>query len=660
MANANFYLDISVVGVANEYQAWASAMTIGALATDRPRPMDGNGKAQSPTAAAVAIAELQITTLPSDGNTLSIGGSAAITAKTTVAAKNQFAIGANIAAATTNLISLLNTFGTANNQCDVTASTSVSQAALAIPYLYWARLKPGTTDTIQLFTRVAGDDFNTAKNTTSKITQTGTWLNSGAASINFSEGVDGPAAYFINNATIFGKAAGAYGLRVMKSPASVDPAASTDYIWSRTKRSGSNLTCPFSLSTASYLAAPASRQFIFDAGNTWAGDSGSFTLAVSFTASTAFALDVVASSNVSCEAEAAGGFTVTGTSTVAGSTLNINQRANSSGRIRYTNAVFQELNTNVAIWIYGADSSWTRLKDCWFKFLSSHALFTSAFGVMAWLLEGGGVEYSGLSADVPTLVTFNSTQTNIHLRMKDFTCKDTGGVWKVTTPMTGLSSLTTSSFVNAEFENVSGFRAPSFGFNAYGGARPMLSGYYQSADGDRPFRFENQLFTADFMDDGTFPNAGAQLPSGNYWSMRCTWLTSISRDAECTPFTRHFFNRSSTAVKTIKLNMLCSDTVTPKTGDLYMTVSYKDNTGVRRIERTACVLREDITGTDAALATGDATWTYNGLTGYSPKMLTLTTAYPVQINTSVTVSLTLCGTPSANTSIYVHPDVGIA
>lgn len=627
---ANFYLDISAIG--NEYQAYADTPTTWGV------PQDGNGKAGPGHAAAVAIATIECASASASGagSLLLLG----VTVSSTLTGS-----GSTLA---TNIANAINASGTA-------VSATYSAALLPLNRLVYARVNPGLNTQVQIMMRIAGEDWNGMLPSSG-----GTWGTAPTFGA-FSGGAHGPFAYFINDTTVFGKTKGTYGIRVQKSAGVTDPAGATDYIWSRTKRGTNNLTCPFSLSTTSYLLAQASRQFIFDAGNIWSGDNGTFTLAVSFTAAVAFSLDALSSGGyVYCDAEAPEGFKITGTSTTATASLFVNARNSTGGKIRYTNAVFQELNTNVVIQVYGTDSSITRGKDCWFKFLASHALFTTAFSVMAWVFEGGGVEFSGLSADVPTLVTFNSSQTGIHYRLKDFTCRDTGGVWKVTTPMSGLSSIPGTGYVNAEFENVSGFRSPSFGFNAYSGARTMLSGYYQSADGDRPFRFENQLYTSDFLDDGTFPNAGAQLPSGTYWSMRCTWLTSISRDVECTPFTRHFFNRSPTGAKQITLEMLCSDTVTPKTGDLYMTVSYKDNTGVRRIERTPCSLREDLLGADAALAAGSATWTYNGLTGYSPKKLTLTTAYQVAINTSVTVSLTLCGTPAANTSIYVHPDVGIA
>ena len=52
-----YYLDVSVLGVAGEYENYAATpTTLGTNATDRPRPMDGNGKAKSATAAAVSIA----------------------------------------------------------------------------------------------------------------------------------------------------------------------------------------------------------------------------------------------------------------------------------------------------------------------------------------------------------------------------------------------------------------------------------------------------------------------------------------------------------------------------------------------------------------------------------------------------------------------------
>lgn len=626
---ADFYLDTSAIG--NEYQVYADTPTTWGV------PQDGNGKAGPGHSAAVAIATIDCASASASGaGQLSLLGQ---TVSSTLTGS-----GATLA---TNIAAAINAYATA-------VIATYSQALLPLNKLVYARVNTGVNTQVQIMMRIAGVDWNGMVPASA-----GTWATAPTMGA-FAGGANGPFGYFINDTTVFGKTKGTYGVRVQKSAGVADPAGATDYIWSRTKRGTNNLTCSLSLSTTAYLQAQASRQFIFDAGNTWVGESGTFTLAVSFTAAVAFSLDSLSSGGyIYCDADAEGGFKITGASSVVGATLLINTRNSSGGKIRYTNAVFQEMNTNVTIQVCGVDGSQTRGKDCWFKLMSGHALFSSTFSNFAWLFEGGGVEFSGLSADVPSLYVASASQVFVHYRLKDFTCRDTGGVWKVTTPLSNASAFPYNSAINCEFENVSGFRAPSFGFPAYTGGRPMMSGYYQSADGDRPSRAENQIYTVDFMDDGTFPNAGAQLPSGNYYSLRCTWITNISRDVECTPFTRHFFSRSQTGAKQITLEMLCSDTVTPKTGDMYMTVSYKDNTGVRRIERTLCSLREDLLGTDAALAAGSVTWTYNGLTGYSPKKLTMTTAYQVAINTSVTVSLTLCGTPSANTSIYVHPDIAI-
>lgn len=625
---ANFFLDISAPG--NEYQAYADTPTTW------NKPQDGNGKAQSASAAAVAIATIDCASASASGaGSLSLLG---VTVSSTL---------------TGSAATLAASIVTAINAAATAVSASYSAALLLLNRLVWARQNPGLTTQVQIMMRVAGTDWNGMLPVSG-----GTWSVAPTMGA-FAGGVDGPFAYFINASTVFGKAAALYGVRCQKSAGVTDPSAANDYIWTRTQRSGSNLTCVFSLSATIYVMAQANRNFIFDAGNTWSGDNGKFTLAISFTAAASFSLDPLSASGiVNCDAEAAGGFTVTGTSTTAGATLFVNARNSTNPNQRYVNCAFEELNINVAVQVYGSDGSRTRMVDCWFRFKTGHALITSAFSVMGFVFEGGGVEFSGLSGDVATLWAINSSQIAIHYRLRNFACVDvTGGIWKVTTPLSGASTLASTTYVSCEFDNVSGFRAPSFGFLAYNGGRPQHSGYYQSADGDRPFRYECNLYTTDWIDDGTFPTAGSLLPSGNEWSMRCTWLAAIDRSTDCTPFTRSTFYRDASGIKTLTLEMLCSNTMTPKTGDLYMAVSYTDSTGVRRTEKTICSIREDIAGTDAALAAGNATWNYRGLTGFSPKKIALTTAYAIKLNTSVTVSLTLCGTPASNTSIYINPEV---
>lgn len=622
---ANFYLDISAIG--NEYQAYTDTPTTWAV------PQDGNGKAGPGHTAAVAIA------------TIDVAGCTGTSASVGVMGVSLTGLSATGAALATAIAAAINASATA-------VSATYSALLLPLNKLVYARVDPGLSTRVQIMLRIAGTDWVGFTPTQSSI--------SPAATIsNFAGGANGPFAYFLTSSTVFGKTSGNYGTHAVKTAAVTDPSAADDLVYVRTERSGADLTCPFSLSSAAYITPTANRNFIFDAGNTWSGDSGRFILAVSFTASTAFGLGALSSNGtMAYNAEAEGGFTITATSTASGSSLFVNARNSTSNKQRYSNCVFEELNTNVGVWVYGMDASWSHFTDCVFKLKSSHALFQSGFGAMAFLLDGGRLEYSGLSADVPTLFALSNNQSIVHYRLRNFTCVDVaGGVWKVTTPMNGLSNLGLASYLIAEFDNVSGFRAPSFGFNAYAGARPQHTGFYQSSDGDRPFRHENNLYAVDWIDDGSFPTAGALLPSGNEWSMRCTWRTSISRYDDCTPITLNAFYRDSSGVKTITLEMLCADSETPKTGDLYLTVSYTDSTGVRRIEKSPCSYTENTNGTDAALTTGGLTWNYNGLSGFSPKKIALTTAHAVKISTSVTVTMTLCGTPATDTSIYVHPEI---
>ncbi len=275
---ADFYLDISAVG--NEYQAYAAAPTWGALATDKPAPQDGNGKAGPGHSAAVSIAEIQLTALPADGNTLAIAG-ATLTAKTTAAAKNQWTIGASIATCVSNLVSLLNTYGTSASQCDAAVSSSVCALVLALPYWQYARVKPGTTDTLQIATRIAGSDLNHAANSNVAITSSG-W-GTPPTITQFAGGADGPFGYAFNSsATIFGKSANtaasalpAYGVFFAAAPGPSDPGAS-DVVHIRSRRSGVDLSASWS-NSATASGTWKQRSYLADNGTVWSGDNGKIT-----------------------------------------------------------------------------------------------------------------------------------------------------------------------------------------------------------------------------------------------------------------------------------------------------------------------------------------------------------------------------------------------
>lgn len=238
----DFYCDISAVG--NEYQAYAATPTWGALSTDKPLPMDGTGLAGPGHSAAVAIAEFQITVLPADTNTIAIAG-ATLTAKTTAAAKNQWTIGADIATCITNLVALLNTYGTGTAQCDAATATGACKLLLALPYWQFARVKPGTTDTIQIATRFAGADLNYASNSNVGITSAG-WATPPTIT-QFAGGANGPFAYLVSTNTLFGKAKTLYGLFLAVAGSVTDPTAS-DVVHVRTMRSSVSLSYVFSVS----------------------------------------------------------------------------------------------------------------------------------------------------------------------------------------------------------------------------------------------------------------------------------------------------------------------------------------------------------------------------------------------------------------------------
>ena len=277
---ADFYCDTSAVG--NEYQAYAATPTWGALSTDKPLPMDGSGLAGPGHSAAVAIAELQITVLPADGNTLAIAGST-ITAKTTAAAKNQWTITGAISTCITNLRDLINTFGTGAAQCDAATSTSACKLALALPYWCYARVKPGTTDTLQIATRIAGNDLNHAVNSAVAISSSG-W-GTPPTITQFAGGANGPFAYLMNTATVFGKSDGqastvgpAYGIFFAAAPGPSEPGVS-DAVSVRTKRSSGNLALSWTVAASGAISMTwKARNYVFDDGTKWVATVAEFTL----------------------------------------------------------------------------------------------------------------------------------------------------------------------------------------------------------------------------------------------------------------------------------------------------------------------------------------------------------------------------------------------
>lgn len=657
---ADFYLDTSAIG--NEYQAYAATPTWGAQATDVPAPMDGNGKAASAVSAAVAVAEIQLTAQPADTNTLTIAG-ATITAKTSVAAKNQFAIGASIAATVTNIVALLNTYGTGNNQCDAAVNSGSCVLLLALPYWQFARVKPGTTDTIQIATRIAGADLNQASNSNVTISSSG-WATPPTLT-QFAGGADGPFAYFSNASTVFGKTFNTYGLMVAKSPGPSEPGA-TDTIHIRSKRSSTNTSCSLSSSTGYTLVPPAatSRSFLADNGTVWSGDDGVFQLNVTVTANVSVGLRSVASYRLKIAARKKYGFKITWTGNNTGYTMVIG--TGSTNEV-FHNVEFVEATAASVLYLHeGGANSWCIVySGCKITYASSHRV-TSGFNsntysisfrvidcIFVW--SGVGANITALhevqsSASYSGLISYNNCQFSVD-----------GGAYAVAGVVAGVSSYGIGSLAIL-FENCLGMSNPSVGIPA---STSNASGAFMWDDcgAKRPFRIETSNLTLEWVDNGTMPTYNATLPSGEAYGHRMSWETArLSPDRPQKVARYSTFFKDTAAAKTVTLELLVPTAEIPTKAQLAIFVKYTGNDDAIYYETTHEPYAMQEAGVATALPDGVGTgsWTLNGVTGVSSKKLALTTAQSVKPNTEISAELWVFGPPGSNRSIYINPDLVIS
>lgn len=130
---AEFYLDVSAVG--NQYQTYADTPTTWGV------PQDGNGKAA--TGGAVAIA-----TIDCNGATASGTGTVGVLGVTVSSTLN-----ASGAALATAIVTAINASATA-------VGASFSAALQPLNRLVFARVNPGVSTEVQIMLRIAGTDWN--------------------------------------------------------------------------------------------------------------------------------------------------------------------------------------------------------------------------------------------------------------------------------------------------------------------------------------------------------------------------------------------------------------------------------------------------------------------------------------------------------------------
>jgi hypothetical protein len=621
----DFYCDISAIG--NEYQGYADTPTTWGV------PQDGNGKAGPGHAAAVAIGTIDCASASASGaGVLAVLG---VTVSSTLTGSD--------ATLATNITTAINATATA---------TGATYSALLLPLnkLVFARVNPGTNTQVQIMLRIAGADWNGMTHTTA-----GTWGTTPTMGA-FSGGVDGPFSYMITTATVFGKTARTYGLVVVAAAAVANPGV-LDVVHCRTRRSGTDLSLV--LATASDNFNWVSRNYLFDDGTVWSGDNGKLTWYYT--------------GNYSGTGSFGGANSSVGTkvSLVSRSKYNFEIQLGATGNVGMTctffacyqgsttflmkNCRFVEYATNIgSIALANHQGAGT------IEFVDSQAVFkTRTFSVVTIVsgvarMNGSSVLVNAASGALGVVAVISAATTAANFEWVGGEIRDLNGVYTCSSPATVNAANVASSVV---IDGVIGITQPSVGFTAtvYGIGKFWWS---QTEGASRGFRQENAAYALDWRGDGTFPHCGAQNLQGNYWSHRLSWGAGSAYDTSVTPIKIAHFYRAASAVKTITIELLVPDTTTIYTDEIEMAVSYMDGTDVWRTEALPYGVRTlSLTAGRTAIPSSSKVWTLNGVAGYSPKKLELTTAYPVKTNTEIGVRVSLCAYRASAIALYVSPEL---
>lgn len=667
----------------------AYATNLGASPTwGVPQEGDGSGTA---AATASAVAEIKFNAVPPDGKTLSIAG-ATLTAKTTVAAKNQFAIGANVAAMVTNLINLINTYGTGNNQCDAipvgVTATGVTAPIGSLPNCLFARLKAATTDTIELMWRIGSTRTNFATNASSTITWAANWNGTDSSTdptlvSNFAGGAGGCFGWLLNSAAAIGQgssiAIDTYGLLHMIVPTVVagnNLPTDADRIWVRTG-TGKTLSVSGNVIIGQVSSAYGyTGHFVFDTNVKWTGDSGTASVDLTFTVvSSGFnyfcpngALNGVGKHR-SFTALMDGGFRMIATG--ANTSGNVQLRLDAAAPVRFDRVHFIEdatvaASSKLSFAMTTAYQGQAVFNNCTFDFRPSITTLKTAFVAlgsttcMALDFNGCTIKYNISGAGDPGAIMTIGTLTASNI-VRFTGCKFEGFASKYRA-VSGSYSLP-AYHVEFVFDGCSGLKMDTAlaGLSSDGTilnsskADTTNSLQFSSQDAGRSFRYENAAGVCDWnYEAGNYPTYGAVQPDGTPWALRYVIFSSGCHNPMrpfCGPKMSQVYTAAA-AAKTVTMQMLVPNAYALDAFAVALEVAYIDSTGVARHETTY--------GKTAPSNSG-ASWTGAGsYPAHTAKSLALTTAYSIKQNTDVAVWLAVYSPHTSGTlDLFVSPEAAL-
>lgn len=665
---ADYYLDHGAYGTSTNRLGLDAPTTWGV-------PQEGDGNALTASTAA-AVAEIKINAVPTASETITIAG-AVITAGASAAA-NVFVRGAAPSNTATNIVTLINSANFTNTVgTSVAHNTGIASTANQGRNMFFARVKSGATDTVQIMFRYGSDALNHANNSNVAITTSG-W-GTAPTITQFTGGVSGCFGWLINPVAL-GQGSSItvnlYGLLMAKptvirgatSAVSTFALSESDTVW---MRSGAGQTISPTLGTSN-TDRPVNTNglnLVLDTNTKWTGDSGTGVISVDFTQN-------AGSSTLRwCQGNAMF-FTSLGTKRLKFRRVGNNNGAlgfsvASSGNLLFRNVIFEDASANITggitplAYLSGTNATTTaRYENCEFNWPTARATGVQFSAVGETGSSANTKDVVLVNCDVAQNYTGSINPTNALFPLNSTVAANVKLEW-YGGKITGLGSYKQPIFSGAvtggpaimlRAENILNAAIPGTGLSGWhygnGAEEERRRCFYSTASPGRSWRWESAAGLADWISDASpaFPLLNGRMLDNTQWSMRALWVFGTGQD-----ITRGFtvpamrqVSRGSTGSKTFLLEMLVPTAITLTQGNLRIVVQYYDNSGNP--------ITEIKTGADIAAST--ASWTNAAsYPNHSAKKLTFTTAQQVAQYSDVIVTPTLYGSSptGANAEVYFDP-----
>lgn len=619
-------------------------------------PQEGDGASKDASTAA-AVASITFGAGPTSG-VLSVCG---------ISISNAGMLGQTAAAAATALAANINA-----NSTVVSAAVATGQPSLH--NLVYARAVGARVD---IMMRIGSTTLNYATNANCGIAST---FDGAPSLVQFVGGLGGCwGCFWTNDAFGVGGDIGVrqYGMLVRRPYViyRADPAID-DVIWVRT--GGSNKTILIANTTAGYSQENFGQytmtgHYVFDTNTKWTGDTstGQLLLSIQQSAYNAFfALSFspgTVANPFALTALRLGGFkikTLTDNGNSGATTFRCMGYANIFTNIQYQDD--SPAGTNATMWCgmddyNGQNAIWN---NCTFAQTAPRTTINPVAipysyqspGHLSWFNCSFSWNITGITDPGPLLTTINHNGFGQYVNFQNCTFS---GFAAGFSPYAGAYPFDNGTH-DYSFDNCSGLKLAANYWGAPNGyPREDADGnrfFFNGAGANGAYRYENMRGVTEWMpsDATPFPTLTALLPDGvTPWSLRFIWLMSgvVTRSNPASIPAFKTINRLASGVKTIGLDLFVPSAIdfTALNGWL-ATASYVDNTGVARTE--AMVLP----------AASGVTWTNSGLyAGYMAKRISLTTAYPVALNSMVSIDIKIAMAPSTGVraDLYFNPDPSI-